>query len=61
MLLRGTTNESILRTCRILAPEAVIIVTAESDQQVKKLKNIGADKVLYPYESMSRQIIEYIT
>jgi Kef-type K+ transport system membrane component KefB len=60
MLLRGTSNESILRTCRILAPEASIVVTAESSQQVEKLKMLGADKVLYPYELISDQIIEYI-
>jgi voltage-gated potassium channel Kch len=61
MLLRGTTNESILLACRTLAPEATIVVTAESSKQLETFRNLGAAKVLYPYELMSNQIIEFLT
>jgi len=60
MLLKGTSNESILRTCRVLAPEATIVVTAESSQQVENLKNLGADKILYPYALMGDQLVEFL-
>jgi len=60
MLLKSTSNESILHNCLALAPGSTIVVTAESKKQVDILKYLGADKVLYPYKLMGDQIIEFL-
>ncbi len=49
MLLKGTNNLSIVRACRSLASEALIVATADSTEQAEKLKVAGANEVLLPY------------
>ena len=49
MLLKGTNNYSLVKTCRALAPNATIVATADTKDQVEKLKIAGANEVLLPY------------
>lgn len=60
MLLKGTTNESIVRTCRSLAPQAVIVATADSSDQIEKLKNVGANEVLLPYSMIGERLAIFV-
>jgi Kef-type K+ transport system membrane component KefB len=49
MLLKGTNNLSIVKTCRAMAPNAVIVACADSVDQIDILKAGGANEVLLPY------------
>ena len=49
MLLKKTSNLLLVKTCRTLAPNAVIVATADSAKQLEELKKCGADEVLLPY------------
>jgi hypothetical protein len=49
MLLKGTTNAELVRTCRILAPRAFIIATADFHDHGEKIREAGAHEVLVPY------------
>jgi Kef-type K+ transport system membrane component KefB len=49
MLLKGTNNASIVTTCRTVAPNAIIVATADSADQIEALKASGANEVLLPY------------
>jgi Kef-type K+ transport system membrane component KefB len=60
MLLKGTTNQSIVRTCRALAPQAVIVATADSAEQIEKLKNAGANEVLLPYSLIGERLAKFV-
>ena len=48
-LLRGTTNQKIVRVCRSLSTEAFIAATADSRDQAEGLRTEGANQVLLPY------------
>ncbi len=58
MLLKGTSNASLVKTCRALAPNAVIVATAESGAQVEALKKEGANEVLLPYGLVGDHVAE---
>ncbi|MBX7056709.1 MAG: cation:proton antiporter [Leptospirales bacterium] len=49
MLLRGTNNMALLRKCRNLAPDARIIVTADTQEDAQRLRAAGADEAIIPY------------
>lgn len=49
MLLKGTNNQTIVRVCRAVAPKAIIVATADSEDQIRELKSSGANEVLLPY------------
>ncbi|MFH1369497.1 MAG: cation:proton antiporter [Elusimicrobiota bacterium] len=49
ILLKGTTNSELVKTCRILSPKAFIIATADFYDHGEKIKEAGADEVLIPY------------
>jgi hypothetical protein len=49
MLLRGTDNARIVRTCRALAPDAIIIATADLPAHADALRAAGANEVILPY------------
>ena len=56
MLLRGTNNLKLVRTCRTLAPDATIIATADLVTQVDELKAAGANEVILPYVLEGRHL-----
>jgi len=60
MLLKGTDNLTIVRKCRALAPNAVIVATADSTEQVQKLKALGATEVLLPYTMAGEFLAHFV-
>lgn len=60
MLLKGTSNETIVRTCRPLAPQAVIMATADSTDQIARLKRAGANEVLLPYSMIGDALAGFV-
>jgi len=62
MLLKNTNNLSLVKTCRTMAPNAVIVATADSTEQIEDLKMNGANEVLLPYsliaDSLARIILD---
>ncbi|HEU18825.1 MAG TPA: sodium:proton exchanger [Deltaproteobacteria bacterium] len=60
MLLKGTSNEDIIRTCRPLAPQAVIMATADSADQIGILKRAGANEVILPYSMIGDALAGFV-
>lgn len=60
MLLKNTNNLSLVKTCRLLAPNAVIVATADSSEQIEDLKINGANEVLLPYSLIGDHIARMI-
>jgi len=60
MLLKNTSNLSLVKTCRMLAPNALIVVTADAAEQAEELKNSGANEVLLPYSLIGEAIAEML-
>ena len=48
MLLKGTDNETLVKTCRAIAPHATILATADDTHHAEILREEGADLVLNP-------------
>jgi len=61
VLLRGTNNLELVRTCRRLAPQAQIVATADSELQGDALRAAGAAMVSVPHRLMAAQIGEFLT
>jgi Kef-type K+ transport system membrane component KefB len=60
MLLKGTNNQSMVATCRAIAPNAVIVATADSIDQVEILKTSGANEVLLPYALIGDHLAQFV-
>lgn len=60
MLLKGTNNLRIVKACRALAAQAVIVATADSTEQAEKLKIAGANEVLLPYTMAGEYLADFI-
>ena len=60
MLLKNTSNLSLVKTCRMLAPHALIVATADAAEQAEELKNSGANEVLLPYSLIGETIAEML-
>jgi Kef-type K+ transport system membrane component KefB len=60
MLLKNTNNLSLVKTCRMLAPNAMIVATADSTEQIEDLKFNGANEVLLPYSLIGETIADMI-
>ena len=56
MMLKNTSNLALVKTCRMLAPDAVIVATADSTKQIEDLKIGGANEVLLPYSLIGDSI-----
>ncbi len=56
MLLKGTNNAEIVKTCRAMAHHAVIIATADSAAQIDMLKSAGANDVILPYSLIGDKV-----
>jgi Kef-type K+ transport system membrane component KefB len=61
MLLKGTNNQSIVTICRAVAPNALIVATADSVDQVDALKAKGANEVLLPYTLIGDHLANLVT
>jgi len=60
MMLKGTSNLWLVKTCRHLAPEAAIVATAETREQAEELKVAGAHKVILPYYLLGQSLLDYV-
>jgi voltage-gated potassium channel Kch len=56
MLLKGTNNETLVRTCRSVAPEAKIVATADDASHEQALKDAGADFVIAPHTLIAEEL-----
>lgn len=60
MLLKGTSNQAMVKACRALAPQALIVATADEDEQIVDLQSRGANEVLLPYSLIGTHLSEII-
>lgn len=60
MLLKGTNNHSIVKTCRAMAPNAVIVATADSVVELEVLKTAGANEVFLPYALIGAHLAQFV-
>lgn len=60
MLLKGTDNESLVKTCRTLSPEAHIVAIADHAGHEQRLRTAGATSTLLPYGLMAEQLITLV-
>ena len=60
LLLKGTTNAHLVKTCRAIAPHANIVATADTNSQVSELKRAGANEVILPYTLGGEHIADYL-
>lgn len=60
MLLKGTNNADIVRTCRAVAHNAMIIATADSAAQIDTLKAAGANEVILPYSLIGDKVARLV-
>jgi len=60
MLLKGTSNQAMVKACRALAPQAFIVATADEAEQTVDLKSTGANEVLLPYALIGNHLSELI-
>ena len=61
MLLKGTNNQAIVTICRAAAPNALIVATADSVDQIDSLKAKGANEVLLPYTLIGDHLANIVT
>ena len=61
MLLKGITNRALVQTARTLAPNAIIIATADRPEQHAELLAAGASVVVNPYELLGNKLAELIS
>ncbi|MDO9558718.1 MAG: cation:proton antiporter [Syntrophales bacterium] len=60
MLLKGTNNRAIVTTCRAVAPNALIVASADSVDQIEVLKASGANEVLLPYTLIGDHLAQFV-
>ena len=60
MLLKGTSNQAMVKACRTLAPQAFIVATADEAEQTVDLKSTGANEVLLPYTLIGNHLSDLI-
>jgi len=61
MLLKGTNNQAMVTMCRAVAPNALIVATADSVDQIDALKKSGANEVLLPYTLIGDYLAKFVT
>lgn len=60
LLLKGTNNKQIVKLCRMLTTDAVIIATADTAAQAGDLKKAGATEIIFPYEMVGEYLLQHI-
>jgi len=60
MLLKGISNRALVQAARTLAPQAIIIATADRPEQQAELLAAGANVVVNPYELSGNHLGELI-
>jgi voltage-gated potassium channel Kch len=59
-LLKGVNNLVLVKACRALAPNATLIATADLPEQVRDLKQAGANDVILPYAMAGEYLANYL-
>ncbi len=60
MLLKGTDNQTLVKTCRALAPEAHIVAVADDPDHEARLHAAGASSAVLPYALMAGSLVELV-
>ena len=60
MLLKGITNEKLIHICKSIAPDAIVVGSAESGSHAAKLKRAGADRVIMPYSMIGETLADFL-
>lgn len=60
MLLKGTDNVNLVRTCHAIAPRAVIVATADDAEHERRLRMEGASAVIQPHELVGERLATYL-
>ncbi len=60
VLLKGVDNRGLVKAARALAPQALIIATADRPEQREELLAAGASVVLNPYELLGEELLSQI-
>lgn len=60
MLLKATDNLKIVKTCHSLAPDAIIVATADSNEHAEKLKAAGASEIILPYTMTGEYLAHFL-
>ncbi|EKD26543.1 MAG: hypothetical protein ACD_79C01131G0009 [uncultured bacterium] len=60
VLLKGINNASLVKMCRLVAPEVTIVATADMPSQIEELRKMGANEVLLPYSMAGEYLASYI-
>lgn len=60
MLIKGAVISTLVHQCRILAPEASIIASADFRSQIDDMKSAGADKIILPYLGAGDQCVSEV-
>ncbi|MBI2428257.1 MAG: NAD-binding protein, partial [Ignavibacteriales bacterium] len=60
LLLKGTNNKQIVKLCRMLTKDAVIVATADTNMQADELKGAGATEIIFPYEMVGEYLLHHI-
>jgi Kef-type K+ transport system membrane component KefB len=56
MLLKGTSNETLVRSCRSVAPAALIVAVADDAAHEQRLRAAGADFVIAPHTLVAEEL-----
>ncbi|MCK6491189.1 MAG: cation:proton antiporter [Planctomycetes bacterium] len=60
LLLKGTDNLTLARTCRALAPKAYLIATADTPEARARLEAEGVDLVVMPWELAGERMAQAV-
>jgi Trk K+ transport system NAD-binding subunit len=60
MLLKGTDNQTIVKTVRAIAPHATIVATADDNHHAEILREEGADVVVNPSQLSAETVVPEI-
>jgi voltage-gated potassium channel Kch len=59
-MLKGTSNAKLVRTCRELSPNALIVAMAEFKDQIAQLKRAGANEIIAPYSLLAEHLTDLL-
>lgn len=61
MLLKGTDNRKLAKTCTTLAPDAHFIALADHADHEQRLREAGANSVILHHNVIAERLIEHVT
>ena len=61
MLLKGTDNQTLVKTCRAIAPHAKVVAVADDARHEQVLRSEGADYVINPHSLTAQSLLALAT